>query len=200
MNAPLHCVGDNDLPIWKIQSIANFTLPTWANASSLSSPPDRRKGPYTFTIAGTQTVLIIYAYPIDTIDPRPVITFFANALEFVRTRTRAERPDTQLTSSDDPFAYEYMASPELGGASCRILVESWKDEATGVPQHLTYRVLRDVLGGLRDFVFEMEMYLGLSFDVGDEIRGKLGEGILRPGLAPRVFECGGFGCGGFWFC
>jgi len=55
-----------------------------------------------------------------------------------------------------------------------------------VPQHLTYRVLRDVLGGLRDFVFEKEMYLGLSFDVGDEIRGKLGEGILRPGLAPRV--------------
>jgi len=55
-----------------------------------------------------------------------------------------------------------------------------------VPQHLIYRVLGDVLGGLKDFVFKKEMYLGLSFDVGDEIRGKLGEGILRPGLAPRV--------------
>ena len=82
--------------------------------------------------------------------------------------------------------YEYTARPRLRGGSYHIIAQSWYDKQQGLQQHLTHGVLRDALWGLREFVHYEDMYMGLSFDVGNEILGKLGEGILRPGLLPQL--------------
>ena len=159
------------------------SLPTWAKPSNLIEAPNRRKGPFTFALEDTQMVLIIYAYPIEPIESRAVFPFFNTAFDYIRQRARAqsEGPDAALTTDDDPFKYGHAVGPDLGGGSCHIIIQSYYNREKREQEHLTYGMLSAVMGGLRDFIYENEMYLGLGFDVGDEIRGKLGEGVFRPG-------------------
>lgn len=158
-------------PLLTNQSNTTPSLPPKLNASSLSIGPGRRKGPYTFPITGTQTVLIINAYPSTTSIQCPSSPSSA----------KPRAPDTPLTNLDNPFMYKYTSRPGLRGGSCHIIAQSWYDKQQGLQQQLTYGTLRDVLWGSRELVHDEEMYMGLSFDVGDEIFGSLGRGYFGRG-------------------
>lgn len=153
------------------------------------SPTGDPEGRYTRPIAGTDTTLHIYLFEDEEMDSLAIQSLFDRARTTVLQRIAdgggSRYADHWLTPEDDPLVIEYQASTELGGNGCWFFAQSTTTEP-GVQQHLTYKIMKNVIWGLRDFVVVENMYLGLTFEVEVRDWGTVGGGLVMPGELPAM--------------